>query len=237
MFSYHPRIIERYPAVRAGVVHAVGLSNGPAPPALWEEYRAQQRAAAAELAGMPLAAAPSIGAWRRVFSSFGVKPTRYRSAAEALLRRLAKHGDIPSINLLVDIANLASIRYRLPVAAFDQASVTGTTSVCFAGGGERFTDLGGAQAVNPAPGEVIFVDGAGVVSARRWCWRQSAQSATRPETVEVLFTVEGHHDGAAADVAAAAEDIAGLLERHQPRARLQAALLSPDDPGFTPART
>ena len=39
-----------------------------------------------------------------------------RSAAEALLRRLTKQGSIPSINTLVDIGNLVSIRYALPVA-------------------------------------------------------------------------------------------------------------------------
>ena len=42
---------------------------------------------------------------------FGVDPTQYRSAAEALLRRLSKSGEIPSINALVDLGNLVSIRY------------------------------------------------------------------------------------------------------------------------------
>jgi DNA/RNA-binding domain of Phe-tRNA-synthetase-like protein len=46
-----------------------------------------------------------------VFTRFGAKPTQYRCAAEALLRRLAKHGDISPINTLVDIGNLVSIRY------------------------------------------------------------------------------------------------------------------------------
>lgn len=234
MFSYHPEIIERYPTIRAGVVYAAGLVNGPSPEGLLEEYRAQQRAAAVELAGMPLADIPSIGAWRRVFSSFGVKPTQYRSAAEALLRRLSKHGGIPSINSAVDIANLASIRRRLPAAAMDQATVDGSTEVRFAGGGEQFTGLGGRRTEAPPPGEVIFADEAGVVSARRWCWRQSAQSAAGPGTSAALYTVEGHHPDAEAETAAALADLIRLLEEHQPQARLQSALLSPDNPGFTP---
>jgi DNA/RNA-binding domain of Phe-tRNA-synthetase-like protein len=52
------------------------------------------------------------------------------------------------------------------------------------------------------------------VSARRWCWRQSAESASGPDTTEVLVTVEGHHDGAEADVTAAAADLADLLATH-----------------------
>ncbi len=236
MFSYDRRVLERYPTIRAGVVHAVGLSNGASPAELRDQFRAQQLASRSEIGSRAISALPSIAAWRRAFAGFGVKPTQYRNAAEALLRRLVKRGDIPSINLLVDIANLVAIRYRLPVAAFDQAHVTGSTVVRFAGGGERFTDLGSTRVVAPHPGEVVFVDEAGAVSARRWCWRQSAQSATGPRTVEALFTVEGHHDRANEDVAAAARDLRGLLQRYQPDARSEMALLSPKDSCFVALR-
>ena len=70
------------------------------------------------------------------------KPTQYRSAIEALLRRLTKKGDIPSISTLVDIGNLVSIRRRLPVAFFDRAEIAGTTIVRFADGSELFTGAG-----------------------------------------------------------------------------------------------
>ena len=106
MFRYQQEVIDRYPTIRAGVVHAVGLSNGSSPVQLTGEFRAQQRASRSDLQDRALSGLPSIAAWRRVFSSFGVKPTQYRNAVEALLRRLVKRGEIPSINLLVDIANL-----------------------------------------------------------------------------------------------------------------------------------
>lgn len=217
------------------MVHAAGLSNGPSPAVLRGEFQAQQTASRSEFGGRSLSDVPSIAAWRRAFSSFGVKPTQYRNAAEALLRRLVKRGDLPSINLLVDIANLVAVRYALPVAAFDQVQVTGATEVRFAEGSERFTDLGSGRTEPPQVGEVVFVDRAGLVSARRWCWRQSTQSATGPQTVEALFTVEGHHARAEEDVANAADDLVGLVEMYQPRARTETALLSPESPQFLPA--
>ena len=61
---------------------------------------------------------------------------------------------------------------------------------------------------------MIFIDDAGLVSARRWCWRQSAESASGPDTTEVLVTVEGHHDGAEADVRAAVADLEALLRTY-----------------------
>ncbi|MDE0376417.1 MAG: phenylalanine--tRNA ligase beta subunit-related protein [bacterium] len=224
----------RFPTIRAGVVHADGLVNGPSPDALRKAFQQQQAVSLDRFRGTPISEVPSIVAWRRTFSAFGVQPTRYRNAAEALIRRLTKAGDIPSINCLVDIANLVSIRYGLPVAAMDQERVAGSTTVRFAQGDERFNDLGSSRTTSPEVGEVIFVDRVGTVSARRWCWRQSAQSATGPDTVEALYTVEGHHEGAEEDVASATRDLVALLEAHQPQARIESARLSPSRPRYEP---
>lgn len=230
MFAYDSAITEHYPTIRAGVIHATGLINGSSPPKLIEKYRAEQRAAAERLNATAIADLPQVAAWRRVFSEFGAKPTRYRNAAEALLRRLSKHGDIPTINTLVDIGNLVSIRYSMPVAVFDWASIAGSITVRFATGAELFTDLGSTAAVHPDPGEVVFVDGRGVVSARRWCWRQSAQSATSATTIDALVVVEGHHGTAGQDVESALADLTSLLASYQPQCQAESWVLSPANP-------
>jgi DNA/RNA-binding domain of Phe-tRNA-synthetase-like protein len=235
MFRYAPELLERFPSTRGGVIHASGLGNEPTPGTLAAAYAAEQAAVLDRIGDTPLSELPSVAAWRRVFSGFGVKPTQYRSAAEALLRRLTKHGSIPSINLLVDLGNLVAIRHRLPVAVFDQRAVSGPTTARFASGEERFTDLGSETVVHPEPGEVIFVDDAGLVSARRWCWRQSAESAAGPDTTEALITVEGHHDEATAAVTAATADLISLLREHQPGATARSAVLSAEIPEFDAA--
>ena len=50
--------------------------------------------------------------------------------------------------------------------------------------------------------------------ARRWCWRQSDESAAREGSVEILATIEGHHESALDDVQAAREDLHSLLDDH-----------------------
>jgi DNA/RNA-binding domain of Phe-tRNA-synthetase-like protein len=227
MFGYDDAITVRYPAIRAGVIHATGLVNKPSPPGLLDEYHAEQQAARAGLAAVAIADTPSIAAWRRVFTSFGAKPTQHRNAAEALLRRLSKQGDIPSVNTLTDIGNLVSIRYAMPVAVIDRAGISGSITVRFAIGTEPFTDLGAAGSVLPEPGEVIFTDEDGVAAARRWCWRQSAQSATSASTAEALIVTEGHHESAGADTAAAVADLTALLAAHQPGCQVTTRTLSP----------
>ncbi|MBA2641731.1 MAG: hypothetical protein H0U82_02225 [Actinobacteria bacterium] len=233
MFAYSEPVLDRFPIIVGGVLHARGVVHGSPQGELRQLFRDEQQRTLERIGDRPLAELPSIAAWRRAFSAFGVEPTRYRSAAEALLRRLTKQGGIPSLNALVDLGNLVSIRYGLPVAVFDQRSVTGSTAVRFAEGDESFTDLGGdGSASRPEPGEVIFVDDAGRVSARRWCWRQSAESAARADTTEILVTVEGHHDAAAEDVARAVEDLRELLDRYAGEPAVGAAVLTPENPIF-----
>ena len=230
LFQYDGAIIARFPVIRGGIIHATGLRNGPAPAGLTAEYAAQQRETADRLVQQPIAEIPSIAAWRRIFSAFGTKPTQHRNAAESLLRRLDKQGDIPSVNTLVDLGNLVAIRCALPVAVLDLAELVPPVTVRFADGTERFTNLGQDVPDTPDAGEVIFVDANGTVVARRWCWRQSAESATRPETTAALITIEGHHETAAEDVAAATADVLALLRSYQSGSQTRSWQLSANAP-------
>lgn len=213
-FQYHPDILTRYPALVGGVIIAQNVTNGPTPESLQSAFQVEQQAVLQRIGDSPLSQIESLAAWRSAMRRFGVDPTQYRSAAEALLRRLTKKGDIPSINTLVDIGNLVSIRYALPVAVFDVRSLTGAVTVQFADGSERYTTLGEAEIDHPAPGEVVFADETGLVVARRWCWRQSEQSAAQAETTDAIITIEAHHANARRDIEAALKDLLHLLHEY-----------------------
>ncbi len=213
-FQYAPDILARYPDVTGGVIVAHGVANGATPPDLLAAYHAEQQATLARIGSTPLSQIELLAAWRAAFRAFGTDPTKIRSACEALLRRLTKQGDIPSLNLLVDMGNLVSIRYALPVAIVDLRAATGAITVQFADGSERFTNLGQTEITHPDPGEVIFADDTGLVFARRWCWRQSDQSAARADTTDILITVEAQHTNGRADVEAAISDLSALLRQY-----------------------
>jgi DNA/RNA-binding domain of Phe-tRNA-synthetase-like protein len=213
VFQYRPDILARYPNLAAGIIVGDGVKNGQTPPELLALYQDEQRKVLERIGDTPLSQIESLAAWRGVFRSFGVDPTQIRSACEALLRRLTKQGDIPSINTLVDIGNLVSTRYAIPVAVVDRRAAKGAITVHFADGTERFTNLGTTEVVNPDGGEVIFSDEDKLVFARRWCWRQSDQSASREDTRNIVVTIEAHHANGRQDVEAAIQDLMGLLER------------------------
>src|SRR5260370_745340 len=120
IFQYHPDILTRYPQIVGGAILARNVTNGPTPARLQALYQAEQQRVLQRIGSTPLSQVESLAAWRRALRGFGVDPTQYRSASEALLRRLTKKGNIPSINLLVDLGNLVSIRYVLPVAEVER---------------------------------------------------------------------------------------------------------------------
>jgi DNA/RNA-binding domain of Phe-tRNA-synthetase-like protein len=213
-FQYHPEIIRRYPNIVGGVILAHGMKNRPATAALKEIYHTEQQAVLDRIGNRPLSELEPLAAWRAAFRDFGVNPTKYRSAVEALLRRLTKKGDIPSINTVVDICNLISIRYQVPVAAFDAQHLSGPITVQIAAGDENFKPLFATEYEHPEAGEVIFADDARLVVARRWCWRQSDESATRENTTDAVFTLEAQHPGGKAHIQAALDDLGDLLETH-----------------------
>ena len=77
-----------WPDYRAVVVIAEAVVNGPSDEQS-ERLLAEAERAARGLGLERAADDPRIAAWRRVFSEFGAKPSRYPSSAESLLAQEA----------------------------------------------------------------------------------------------------------------------------------------------------
>jgi DNA/RNA-binding domain of Phe-tRNA-synthetase-like protein len=226
--QYDAGLLKQYPDLYSGIIQVEGLLNRATPAGLRKAFLAEQQAVLARLGEKPLSELPALAAWRRTFRSFGVDPTKYRSSAEALLRRLVKKGEIPGINALVDAGNLVSIRYALPVAIFDRRALDEPVMVRFADGGERYTALDESEDSPLPAGEVIFCDQQRLVIARRWCWRQSLESAATADTRSAILTIEAQHSTGSQDVQAAVKDILELLQTYlsdEPALRIKVDLV------------
>lgn len=230
-FRYHPDIIQRFPNTVGGAIMVTGLTIAPSPPALQAAYQEQQQKTLHEIGTRSFSEFPSLAAWRSTFRGFGVDPTQYRSAPEALLRRLRQDGSIPFINNLVDIGNLISIRYKLPLAIIDTGEVQGFITVRFANGDERHSVLGESEIKHPDQGEVIFTDDANVVLARRWCWRQTQEAAIKETTTRALVVIEAQHEKGREEVRIAQGDMIALLNEHM-NASIVSGILDRDRPSM-----
>lgn len=206
-FSYHSAIGQTHSKLFTGLVL---LRNVPAELDFTDAIMRLEGDALRRLADSPEADLPAIRAWRAAFSTMGLKPTQYRCASEALLRRLRKDGALPKLTPVVDICNAASAAYAVPVAAFDLERIVGSLTVRPATGDETYLTFGG-DTERPEPSEIIFADDSGAAHARRWTNRQSAASAISGKTRTALLVIEGLHDMAERDVLAARDTLSAMF--------------------------
>ena len=226
-FSHSDAIWQAFPELRAGALHAEGIDAS----ADVEEAVASCGAIArARLADAQEGEFPEIQAWRRGFSRMGLKPTQYRCASEALLRRFRQEQALPRLNPLVDLCNAMSLAFAVPIAVFDTAKIAGDLEVRRATGQETYLTFGG-DSEHPEPDEVIFADDEGRAHARRWTNRQSGLSAVRETTGSVLIVAEALHAGAGEDIGRLVATLADALARHWPVVP-KTATLSPASPRF-----
>jgi DNA/RNA-binding domain of Phe-tRNA-synthetase-like protein len=206
-FGHSGEIWADFPSLVPGVMLVEGIDPHADVAARLDPWfeRARQR-----LSGGAESELPEVAAWRRAYARMGMKPTQYRSAAEALLRRFRREGDLPRLHPLVDMCNAVSLAFALPVAVFDLDLVTGYMEVRRAAGDEQYLAWSG-EVEHPEPCEVIFADGARQVHARRWTFRQSRRSTVGEATRRALVVSEGLHDTAPADVRALIDTLAAEI--------------------------
>jgi DNA/RNA-binding domain of Phe-tRNA-synthetase-like protein len=223
MFRHHDDVWRAFPTLAAGAL----LVPVPPPPnhvaGLIDQH---VEVARKRLAAGPEGQFPEIQAWRRAFTTMGLKATRYRCASESLLRRLRRDGDLPRVHPLVDVCNAVSAGSAIPVAALDVSRIDGDLEVRPATGAETYLTFGGERE-HPAPGEITFADTAGNAHARRWTNRQSGLSAVTAGTTTALIVTEALHDTAAADIARVTAALAEAL------GATRVSVLTRDEPWFT----
>ncbi|MET8130706.1 phenylalanine--tRNA ligase beta subunit-related protein [Streptomyces sp. NPDC005251] len=202
-------------------VEADGLVNGPST----EGTSALLDDAARRLAGRLEGRAPHedlhMAAWREVYTAFGSKPSRTRNSAEALAKRALADGGLPRINVLVDVYNAISVAHLIPVGGEDTDHIRGAMRLVRATGDEDFvTVAGGAETVeHPDAGEVVWRDDTGV-TCRRWNWRQGPRTRLTEQSASALFLLESLAPMPVADVEAAGAELAELLQKFSPGARI-----------------
>jgi len=228
-----PEIFSRFPEYVRGIVLAKTVSNYPSPKELVNLLREAEAEVLSALNSQDLTTVPQIAAWREAYRTLGIKPSEFRPSMEAMIRRVLNGHELPSINALVDIGNIVSLRHLLPVGGHAMDNLSADITLKAASGREFFTAFGSDQIEHPEVGEFIFCEGDTVLT-RRWTWRQSNHTLTTLDTKEIEFNVDALPPVSAADTENACREIVELvrkfcggdtsihlLSRHRPRVRVR----------------
>ncbi|HKD17962.1 MAG TPA: phenylalanine--tRNA ligase beta subunit-related protein [Thermoanaerobaculia bacterium] len=207
-------IFGTFPEVRIGVAAFDRVNNAGQRPALAELLRGEESDAARRLGPTPIAEHPRIVPWREAYRAFGAKPKDHPSSIENLLRRIAKGQALRSVNPLVDLYNVVSLRHFVPVGGEDLAAVEGDVALRFAGADEPAVRLlGEAEARPPKSGEVIYADRAGAL-CRRWNWKEADRTTLTEGTTRGFLVIEALPPAGRAELDSALADLSGLVTVH-----------------------
>jgi DNA/RNA-binding domain of Phe-tRNA-synthetase-like protein len=205
-------IFAKFPGYLRGCVIASELINGESPQKLNSLLRSAENSVRQRLILDQVTSEPRLNSWREAFRVVGMKPADYRPSVEGLVRRVLHGQEIPSINILVDIGNIISLRHLLPVGGHAIDELNADMNLRMANGEEEFVPFGTNQMEHPEKGEIILVAG-NTVLTRRWIWRQANFTLTLPETMALVFNLDAMPPVGETELENIATEIMGLIRQ------------------------
>lgn len=180
--------------------------NSPSSEALWQEIAETGERYRQSLTTESLKRMSGIEATRAVYKACGKDPSRYRPAAEALIRRMLQGKELYRVNTLVDLINLGSIAYGYSIGGFDADKMVGDRLDLGVGKeGEPYEGIGRGP-LNIA-GLPVYRDRLGGVGTPT---SDHERTKISMETTHLLVLINGY-DGNEEQVRANAEYIQRLL--------------------------
>lgn len=184
-----------------GVVFEGVADFDPAVATLWKQ-KAIASLSASDITSESILESPAVKEWRNAFHRFGVKPSKYRSAIEALLRRALKQEIIETDLPLVNLYCYVSLIEMVPMGAYDLETVQGDIVIRLSKANEAFVGIGDASPLLANAGMVVYSDDGGIIC---WAWnhRDAARTALTRKTNKAIFFADSasHESESRADSA------------------------------------
>lgn len=209
-----PQIFEQFPDTLLGVVVLHDINNKGDDASIGQLLRDAEKKAIENLGSTLIIEHPNIAPWREVYRKFGAKPKDYPSSIENLLRRISKGESVRHINKMVDIYNVISLKYFVPVGGEDLSKIQGNVLLTIAGENEKpILLLGEHEERPPYPKEVIYKDEIGTI-CRRWNWKEADRTKLTEETTDALMVIEGMLPIDKGIIQKAIADLAELIQKY-----------------------
>lgn len=210
-FIIEEPIFEIFPDVKIGVLVCRGVDNMIKEKDRYAGYLQEaQRQAQVYIKEPEFTQNPVIRTWRDGFYKFKTKKGA-RCSIEALLKRVAKGGEIGTILPLVDLYNGLSLKYGVPIGGEDIDAMEGNIRLTLAEGGEDFITYGSDKSEPPYEGEVVYKDDAGAI-CRCFNWREAVRTMLQEHTKNAFMIIESIDADGAARMEQALDELKRLIE-------------------------
>ena len=192
----------------AGCALTATVKNSEPDENLWKEIATLSDSYRQVLTDESIKQMPPIHATREAYKKFGKAPSRYRPAAEALLRRIVKGEELYKINTLADLVNLASIYTGYSIGGVDLDKIQGDLVLGIGRAGEPYEGIGrGILNIENLP---VYRDNVGGVGTPT---SDNERTKITLETTNFLLLVNGY-DGSREGVMQCAEYTQELIKKY-----------------------
>lgn len=212
-FVVYEEVFRALPDYCVGVVVAEEIDNTKSNETIKVLYKNQMQKTMEILQNVNLKESPALLPYRQAMQAVGINPNKYPSSIEAMLKRVQKGHLLPSINPAVDLSNLVSMKYLLPMGSHDMDALTGNIAVRFSRESDVFLPLGESEEESVEAGDLVYCDEMRI-RTRRWIWRQSDVGKITEDTRRIFFPIDGFANSNKEAVLAAAEELEALLKTH-----------------------
>lgn len=196
-----------------GLVIAEGVRNGDQHPEV-EQLLAENMAQVREkLGGEPASLSGPVQPYREAIEKLGIDPDQHTSSIEYLLTQASLGRGIPMINPISDLVTAISLKYLVPIGAYDMDAVDDRLDVRFAEDGDTFNPYGegeGEQQEAIEPGEVVYASGKNI-KTRKWIWWQSERGKIKKNSSRLIMPIDGFEGINKDHVIAARDELASYL--------------------------
>lgn len=211
-FRVSHELFEKFPAFCVAVVVAEGIDNNVSIPETERTLSRSAQETHALLKGSNLKERKEIAVWREAFERLGINPNKFPSSIEALLKRIAKKPDFPSINNTVNLVNAVGIKNMVPMGAHDLDRIKGDIQIRFSREGDLFTPFGSAEQEAVPPGEPVYADDL-EVRTRMWVWRQGEKAKVTAASTRIFFPIDGFKGVTEENVISARDELLEYLHK------------------------
>jgi DNA/RNA-binding domain of Phe-tRNA-synthetase-like protein len=211
-FKVSEELFQKFPDFCVAVVVAEGINDGQLIPEIEKMLFSSVQEVHSILKDSNLKERKEIAVWRAAFERLGINPNKFPSSIEALLKRIAKKPEFPSINNVVNLVNAIGIKNMVPMGAHDLDKTKGDIQIRFSREGDLFTPFGSSEQEEVPPGEPVYADDL-EVRTRIWVWRQGEKAKVTPESSRIFFPIDGFKGFTEENVLSARDELVEYLPR------------------------
>ena len=179
-------IKQKIPGLKLGLLEARNVEIKKKSALVDEQYNQLEEYIKNKFTDSPPSSDFVVSAVRRMSRKIGWEPTKYRPSSEAMIRRFLKDKGLYHINNYVDLGNVASTKFHLPMGLYDLNKINGNIIIDV--GKEHESYQGISKELIHATGKMILRDETGIFGNPTADSKRTSLSEKTKNILAIFFT-------------------------------------------------